>query len=163
MNSTCFTAAPVLAFCLLMVHPRNLPPLCNTLLQQSLCNFQIYFLYRSSPAMFWDRDCIDKVNIWTVVLYFLQVSSLLPPLSICNHTLFSLSSYLEKILQGRRVIFYKTLSHRCGIKNTKHRCIHYSNCSSCLQHAHIHTEHLGRRESAMLIYTTHINTPKTGR
>lgn len=120
VNSTRFTAAPVVAFCLLMVHPRNLPPVCNALLQQSLCNLQIYFLYHSSPAMFWDRDCIDRVNIWTVVLYFLQVSPPLPPLSICSHTLFSLSSYLEKILQGRRVIFYKTRSHRCGIKNTKH-------------------------------------------
>lgn len=85
VTSTCFTTTLEVAFCLLMVHPRNLPPLCNALLQQSLCNLQIYFLYHSSPAMFWDRDCIDRVNIWTVVLYFLQVSPP-SPLSNCIHT-----------------------------------------------------------------------------
>lgn len=106
------------------------PPhtLCNALLQQSLCNLQIYFLYHSSPAMFWDRDCIDRANIWTVVLYFLQVSSPLPSLSICSTTLFSLSSYLENVLQGSREIFYKTLHTDVAFKilNT---CIHHSNCS----------------------------------
>lgn len=164
VNSTCFTAAPVVAFCLLMVHPRHLPLLCNALLQRSLCNLQIYFLYHSSPAMFWDRDCIDRLNIWTVVLYFLQVSSPLPPLSICNHTLFSLSSYLEKILQGRRVIFYKTRSHRRGIKNTKHTYITPTvplayNMHTFIQNIYV----LGGWGTAMLIHTAHINTPETGR
>lgn len=78
VNSTCFTATLAVVLCLLTVHSRNLPSLYNALLQQSLCNLQIYFLYHSSPAMFWDRDCIDRVNIWTVVLYFLRVCSPLP-------------------------------------------------------------------------------------
>lgn len=78
VNSTCFTATLAVVLRLLTVHSRNLPSLYNALLQQSLCNLQIYFLYHSSPAMFWDRDCIDRVNIWTVVLYFLRVCSPLP-------------------------------------------------------------------------------------
>lgn len=54
--------------------------------------------------MFWDRDCIDRVTIWTVVLYFLQVRPPLP-LFLSLVTLFSLSSNLENILQGGCVIF----------------------------------------------------------
>lgn len=163
MNSTCFTAALVVAFCLLMVHPRNLPPLRNALLQQSLCNLQIYFLYQSSPAMFWDRHCIDRVNIWTVVLYFLQVSSPLPPLSTCSHTLFSLSSYLEKILHGRRAIFYKTRSHRCGIKTTKHVHIFLQLFLFPTTCTHPYRIFMGGRQISDVDFTAHINTPEIGR
>lgn len=167
VNSTCFPAAPVVAFCLLMVHLRNLPPLCNALLQQSLCNLQIYFLYHSSPAMFWDRDCIDRVNIWTVVLYFYKY---LPPfplfLSVVTRFYLTLSSYLEKILQGRQVIFYKTRSHRCGIKSTKH--LHtllqmFLLPPTCTHSYRIFWGESGSGESAMLIYMAHTNTPQIGR
>lgn len=84
---------------------------------------QIYFVYHSSPATFWDRDCIDRVNLWTTVLYFLQVRPPLLFLSLVTTIYFWCHWNLEKTHFAREMYdFLTTASTKTGIKS-KHKTV----------------------------------------